>query len=50
MQKTEKKTQELWDNFKSYIIHKNSLPIGEERENEEEEIFEIKMADNFPNL
>ena len=40
----------LWDNIKHNNIRIMGVPEGEERQEEEKNIFEHIIAENFPNL
>nr|KAF6500779.1 hypothetical protein HJG59_007833 [Molossus molossus] len=50
IQKNEDSVRSLWDNFKHANIHILGVPVGEEREQEIENLFETIMAENVPNL
>lgn len=47
VKKSERKIQELCDNFKRYNIHVIGIPEGEKRETEAKEIYKARMAENF---
>ena len=50
MQKHKSKIRDLWDNIKLANQCITGIPQGEEKEKENEKIFEEIMAENFPNL
>ena len=41
---------DLWDSIKCTNIHIIGVPEGEEREKGPEKIFEVIIAENFPNM
>ena len=49
-QKTEERVRNLQDNFKHSHIQIIGVPVGEEVEQEIENLFEQIMKENFPNL
>ena len=50
MKKHESKIRDLWDNIKWANLHIIGIPEGEEKEKGIENLFEVIMAENFPNL
>ena len=48
--KNEERLRNLQDNFKHSNIQIIGVPEGEEEEQEIENLFEIKMKENFPHL
>ena len=50
MKKHESNIKNLWDNIKQANLCIIGIPEGEEKEKGIENIFEVIMAENFPNL
>ena len=48
--KKNERLRNLWDNFKPYNIQIIGVPEGEEKEQDTENLFEIIVKENFPNL
>ena len=48
--RSEGSLRELWDNIKCTNIFIIDVPEGEEREKGSEKIFEVILAENFPNM
>ena len=47
--KNEERLRNLWDNFKHSNIQIIWMPVGEEQEQEVENLFEQIIKENFPN-
>ena len=50
MKKHESNRRDLWDNIKWANLRIIGIPKGEEKEKGTENIFEVIMSENFPNL
>ena len=50
IQKNEERLRKLWDNFKHSNIGIIGVPVGEEEDQEIENLFEKIIKENFPNL
>ena len=50
IQKNEERLRNLWDNFKHSNIGIIGVPVGEEEDQEIENLFEKIIKENFPNL
>ena len=50
IQKNEERFRNFWDTFKCSNIRIIGVPVGEEEEQEIENLFENIMKENFPNL
>ena len=50
IQKTEERLRNLWDNLKHSNTQIIGVPEGEQQQQEIENLFELIMKENFPNL
>ena len=50
MKKHESNIRDLWDNVKHANLRLIGIPEGEEKEKGIENVFEVILAENFPNL